>query len=74
MKRLAEAAYAADAQTELSAEAREALVSTSDRMSAAIFQELATAGYIVPKKRGWDYAPKAEAYLAAERGKALKNT
>lgn len=73
MKRMAELTgegYAADAEVDLSEEARDALLSKADRMSAAIFQELSKKGYIVAEKRGWKFALKAQAFQAARGSKA----
>lgn len=61
------AARVANAETDLSDAAREALLSTSPVMSAAVFNELTKAGYIVSAKRGWGWSADAEAYIAAKR-------
>lgn len=59
------AAAMADARTELSDEALEALAGFPDRMSSAVFNELTSKGYLVQEKRTFQYSAKAEAYRAA---------
>jgi hypothetical protein len=62
LQRVSQAAYAADATAELSPEALAALASNDCRMDVRVFRELQEKGYILPAKRAWSYAPKAEAY------------
>jgi hypothetical protein len=65
LKRVARAAHVADATAELSPAALEALMLRSDRMSAPVFNELTSKGYLVAERRGWSFSMKAEAYRAA---------
>lgn len=67
LKRVAAAAQAVDARTELSPLALEALAGDTDRMPAAVFNELTTKGYLVCEKRSWRFSAKAEAYRSAAR-------